>query len=302
MLELMYSIGLSTVYITFYLYFIKKYCLKHLKKNFGLFMVLLMYLFIIYSTLSVKFVFQMIFYTSFIGMLFNTEELKYLSNYDNKCEPIISIMDKVFTNINYVLHYPFKLYSSFIKFYKLQFLKATQNIMDDDKDLNNLTELTKSMKSMMESLNSELDRNELEFKQTKKELLNITKNTDIETETKLNDILENSINVNENKQEPQLDFESLMGGDIKNKDLEKMMEEQFKNIDINQMFGMIFQNMQNIMPPDKMNKRIDETILQDNETILQEDSEIIAINENEDLEDTKSVSEKSEDLDTFLVG
>ena len=39
-----------------------------------------------------------------------------------------------------------------------------------------------------------------------------------------------------------------------------------------------------------------------NETILQEDSEIIAINENEDLEDTKSVSEKSEDLDTFLVG
>lgn len=278
MIETTLKLVFSLFYLSLYLYFIKKRCLVHLKENFGFFMICLTYLFIIYNTLSIQFIVQIFFYSSFVFLLMNPEQMKNLSNYNDKCQPVINVFEMVFDKINNIMYYPFKFYSSIIKFYKTQAIQLSNNMMSDEQELEEVKNLMKNMKMMMNSLNEEIDKNEKQLLEIKKEKDQLD-NSRIDG-TKLDQILDESINEN-------LNFEQTMNDDIKKMDMEKMMEEQLKNIDINQMFGMIMQNMQHLMPAEKPTQ---DFLVPENED-----------NNEKETKDDVSLSDKSEDLETFLV-
>jgi hypothetical protein len=284
MIEPIVKLGFSLFYASLYLYFIKKRCLGHLKDNFGFFMICLTYLFIIYNSLSIQFIVQSLFNSSFIFLLLNPNQLSHLSNYNDKCQPVINVFEIVFDKINKIMYYPFKFYSSIIKFYKTQVKQLSNNMMNDEQELEEVKNLMKNMKMMMNSLNEEIDKNEKQLLEIKKEKDEMD-NSRVDG-TRLDQILDESINEN-------LNFEKTMNTDIKKMDMEKMMEEQFKNIDINQMFGMIMQNMQNLIPSEKSTNdfiNIENTLKQN------ENKE-----EEKQIKDDASMSDKSEDLETFLV-
>ena len=177
---------LSLLYITFFLYYLKSKCLVYFNTNFGLFLIMLSYLLIIYFTLSFKFIIQNIFYTSFFGLFFYDTELTKLNNYDNKLTSFKYYLNELLNLINTLFNRLFNLYDTMVVFGKNEIYKSFK-YTENDKEIKNVME---NMKSLVLNLNNELDKNEKDFNDNKKDIYSLLHN---------NDIVDKNIQEQENK-------------------------------------------------------------------------------------------------------
>ena len=253
---------LSLLYITFFLYYLKSKCLVYFNTNFGLFLIMLSYLLIIYFTLSFKFIIQNIFYTSFFGLFFYDTELTKLNNYDNKLTSFKYYLNELLNLINTLFNRLFNLYDTMVVFGKNEIYKSFK-YTENDKEIKNVME---NMKSLVLNLNNELDKNEKDFNDNKKDIYSLLHNNDIvdkniqEQENKklysnhdkmiqdqenkrLDDILE-STEIKIDNVQP--DFNEL----LESKEMNLMLETMFKQFNtgennISDMFGNLINNSNN---------------------------------------------------------
>ena len=296
------QVFLSLLYITFFLYYLKSKCQVYFNKNFGLFMVMMSYLLIIYFTLSFKFIIQNIFYTSFFGLFFYDTELTKLNHYDNKLTSFRYYLNEVLNLINTPFNHLFNVYDSMIAFGKNQIYKSFK-YTENEKEIKNVME---NMKSLVLNLNNELDKNEKEFNDNKIDLYSLLKeNKDVDkilqehdqTNLRLGIELDKMIQTQENKRLDEILDSTEIEPDIiqpdinelfKSKEINVMLENIFKQFNngennISDMFGNIINNNTNNNDID-MNKMLGSLLGNLNKDVKLED-DVIKNDDNIDNED-----------------